>query len=255
MFMKLSFVVPCYNEAENVALFQNAVIEAFDDCGYDYEIVFVDDGSQDATLHNLRKLYAVQACPVKVVSFSRNFGKEAALYAGLKHTCGEYISFIDADLQQRPEIVRDMVRTLETQPEYDILPHIRIVAAKERSSLSLRKHFIRLSTSFPIFSCGLMPAISVPSAAVLLTVLFLLGNITVFPRVSLPGSATTPVSSPTKPVRGLREKASGISGSFSIMPSTGLSAIPLSHYELLHSLADLLPLRPLFIWLLWFWKS
>jgi len=119
--MKLSFVVPCYNEAENVALFQNAVIEAFDDCGYDYEIVFVDDGSQDATLHNLRKLYAVQACPVKVVSFSRNFGKEAALYAGLKHTCGEYISFIDADLQQRPEIVRDMVRTLETQPEYDIV--------------------------------------------------------------------------------------------------------------------------------------
>ena len=114
-------VVPCYNEAENVALFQNAVITAFDGCGYDYEIVFVDDGSQDATLHNLRKLYAAQACPVKVVSFSRNFGKEAALYAGLKETCGEYVSFIDADLQQRPEIVRDMVHTLETQPEYDIV--------------------------------------------------------------------------------------------------------------------------------------
>ena len=119
--MKLSMVVPCYNEAENVALFQNAVITAFDGCGYDYEIVFVDDGSQDATLHNLRKLYAAQACPVKVISFSRNFGKEAALYAGLKETCGEYVSFIDADLQQRPEIVRDMIHTLETQPEYDIV--------------------------------------------------------------------------------------------------------------------------------------
>ena len=73
--MKLSLVVPCYNEAENVALFQEAVIEAFSGCGYDYEIVFIDDGSQDATLHNLRKIHAAQKCPVKVVSFSRNFGR------------------------------------------------------------------------------------------------------------------------------------------------------------------------------------
>ena len=56
--MKLSLVVPCYNEADNVALFQQAVISAFDGCGYDYEIVFIDDGSRDATLHNLKKLYA-----------------------------------------------------------------------------------------------------------------------------------------------------------------------------------------------------
>ena len=70
--MKLSLVVPCYNEAENVANFQKAVIGAFDGCGYDYEIIFVDDGSRDATLHNLRKLHAAQACPVKVVSFSRD---------------------------------------------------------------------------------------------------------------------------------------------------------------------------------------
>ena len=78
--MKLSLIVPCYNEAENVAEFQAAVISAFDCCGYDYEIVFVDDGSKDATLHNLRKLHAKQQCPVKVISFSRNFGKEAGLF-------------------------------------------------------------------------------------------------------------------------------------------------------------------------------
>lgn len=119
--MKLSLVVPCYNEAENVAAFQEAVIQAFDGCGYDYEIVYVNDGSKDATLHNLKKLYASQKCPVKVVSFSRNFGKEAGLYAGLQHTSGEYISLIDADLQQRPEIVRDMVKILEEQPEYDVV--------------------------------------------------------------------------------------------------------------------------------------
>lgn len=119
--MKLSLVVPCYNEGENVAPFQQAVISAFEGCGYSYEIIFVDDGSTDATFHNLKKLYAAQACPVKVISFSRNFGKEAALYAGLKNASGEYISFIDADLQQRPEIVRDMVKILEEQPEYDIV--------------------------------------------------------------------------------------------------------------------------------------
>ena len=119
--MKLSLVVPCYNEAENVAAFQNAVIGAFDGCGYDYEIIFVDDGSRDATLHNLRKLHTAQKCPVKVISFSRNFGKEAGIYAGMEHASGEYISLIDADLQQRPEIVRDMVRILDESPEYDVV--------------------------------------------------------------------------------------------------------------------------------------
>lgn len=119
--MKLSLVVPCYNEAENVAMFQEAVISAFDGCGYDYEIIFVDDGSRDATLHNLKKLYAQQKCPVKVVSFSRNFGKESGIYAGLEYASGEYISLIDADLQQRPEIVRDMVKILDEQTEYDVV--------------------------------------------------------------------------------------------------------------------------------------
>ena len=119
--MKLSLVVPCYNEADNVALFQQAVISAFDGCGYDYEIVFIDDGSRDATLHNLKKLYAAQQCPVKVVSFSRNFGKEAGIYAGLQHAGGDYICLIDADLQQRPEIVRDMVKILDEEPEFDVV--------------------------------------------------------------------------------------------------------------------------------------
>lgn len=121
MEMKLSLVVPCYNEAENVAPFQDAVIQAFQGCGYDYELVFINDGSRDATLHNLKKLYSAQKCPVKVVSFSRNFGKEAGIYAGLQYAEGSYIALIDADLQQRPEIVRDMVKILDEQPEYDVV--------------------------------------------------------------------------------------------------------------------------------------
>lgn len=119
--MKLSLVVPCYNEAESVAAFQDAAIGAFSDCGYDFEIIFVDDGSKDATLHELRKLHKAQKCPVKVVSFSRNFGKESAIYAGMKKASGDYICLIDADLQQRPEITRDMVKILDEQPEYDIV--------------------------------------------------------------------------------------------------------------------------------------
>lgn len=119
--MKLSLVVPCYNEAENVIPFQEAVIDTFHDCGYDYEIVYIDDGSKDATLHQLKKIHAIQKCPVKVVSFSRNFGKEAGIYAGLQHASGEYIALIDADLQQRPEIVRDMVTTLEEKPDLDMV--------------------------------------------------------------------------------------------------------------------------------------
>ena len=81
--MKLSLVVPCYNEAENVAAFQEAAIQAFNGCGFDYEIVFVDDGSKDATMFQLKKLFREQKWPVKVVSFSRYFGKEAGIYAGL----------------------------------------------------------------------------------------------------------------------------------------------------------------------------
>ena len=119
--MKLSLVVPCYNEADSVHLFLDAVIGAFDGCGYDYEVIFVNDGSRDKTLFQLKKIFAAQRCPVKVVSFSRNFGKESAIYAGMAQAVGEYVSLIDADLQQRPEIVRDMVAILEEKPEYDVV--------------------------------------------------------------------------------------------------------------------------------------
>ena len=119
--MKLSLIVPCYNEAENSYPFHDAVAEAFAGCGYDYELVFVDDGSRDATLYNLKKLYNRTTTPMKIISFSRNFGKEAAIYAGLKHATGDYITLIDADLQQRPEIVRDMVAFLDANADFDMV--------------------------------------------------------------------------------------------------------------------------------------
>ena len=119
--MKLSLVVPCYNEAENVFDFHKAVISAFETCQFEYEVVYVDDGSKDATLHNLKKIYQQKTCHVKVVSFSRNFGKEAALYAGLQQAEGDYISFIDADLQQHPKTVLEMMRILDAQSQTDVV--------------------------------------------------------------------------------------------------------------------------------------
>lgn len=119
--MKLSLVVPCYNEADNVRPMRDAVISAFEGCNYDYEIVFVDDGSSDATVHNLKKLASEKLCPMQVISFSRNFGKEAAIYAGMEHCKGEYICLIDADLQQDPAIVRQMVASLDENPQIDVV--------------------------------------------------------------------------------------------------------------------------------------
>ncbi len=119
--MKLSLVVPCYNEADNVAAFQDAVMDAFSDCGYDYEIIYINDGSADETDSELHKLFKAQKCPVKVVNFSRNFGKEAGLYAGLNHASGDYISLIDADLQQDPSLVRQMVDILDNDSNFDVV--------------------------------------------------------------------------------------------------------------------------------------
>lgn len=121
MIMKLSLVVPCYNEEDNAVPFQEAVIKAFADCNYDYEIVFVDDGSKDRTYQKLKEIFLAQKCPTKVIRFTRNFGKEAGLYAGIQHADGDYISLIDADLQQRPEIIKSMVEILDNEPDTDIV--------------------------------------------------------------------------------------------------------------------------------------
>lgn len=142
--MKLSLVVPCYNEAENVAAFQQATIKAFHECNYDYEIVYVDDGSSDATLHELRKLFKAQRCPVKIVSFSRNFGKEAGIYAGLQHSSGDYICLIDADLQQRPEIAREMVEILDNEPEYDMVAAFQDRRGEGKILSFFKKSFYRI---------------------------------------------------------------------------------------------------------------
>ncbi len=116
--MKLSLVVPCFNEEGSIAPFYKAVSDTFGGHDFDYEIVFVNDGSTDGTLQVLKKLIAGPV-PVRIISFSRNFGKEAAMLAGLENADGEYVTIIDADLQQHPSVVLDMIERLDVNPDID----------------------------------------------------------------------------------------------------------------------------------------
>lgn len=119
--MKVTLVVPCYNEENNVELFYQVAEQAFLSQDFTYDIVFVNDGSRDNTYAKLKMLFQTHPDKVSVVNLSRNFGKEAAILAGLKRATGEYVSFVDADLQQRPEIVVKMVKYLEEHTEYDVV--------------------------------------------------------------------------------------------------------------------------------------
>ena len=117
--MKLSIVVPCYNEEGNVELLSDEIGKIFKNKKISYEIIFINDGSKDSTLYKLQKIVDSETQNVKVINFSRNFGKEAAMYAGLKESKGELVTIVDADLQQRPELILQMLDILQKNPEYD----------------------------------------------------------------------------------------------------------------------------------------
>lgn len=118
--MKLSLVVPCYNEEENVELFYIEVAKCFEGKIQDYEFIFVNDGSKDKTMKKLKEICKNRKSDnVKLIGFSRNFGKESAIYAGMQQAEGKYTTIIDADLQQRPEVVVQMVQILEENEDYD----------------------------------------------------------------------------------------------------------------------------------------
>lgn len=116
---KISIVVPCFNEEETVPIFYEEVSkigEKLKDKA-SIEFVFVNDGSKDKTLDELRKL-AKKDKRVRYISFSRNFGKEAAMIAGLEHTTGDYVTTMDVDLQDPPHLLIEMFETLE-EGKYD----------------------------------------------------------------------------------------------------------------------------------------
>lgn len=116
--MKLSLVVPCYNEEESITLFYDYVDKLDLSHKYELEFIFIDDGSKDNTLKKCREL-SQKDVRVRYVSFSRNFGKEAALLAGLRRATGDYVVTMDVDLQHPPALLEKMLKELTQNNEYE----------------------------------------------------------------------------------------------------------------------------------------
>ena len=143
--MKLSLVVPCYNEEGNVEKFYSEVKRVFDGCVEDYEFVFVNDGSKDETYHKLKKLYEEhKESQIQVLSFSRNFGKEAAIYAGLNSVKGDLVCLIDADLQQRPEVVLRMLDVMQKNEEIDCVTAYQDERKESRLMTAMKSAFYKI---------------------------------------------------------------------------------------------------------------
>lgn len=127
---KISIIIPCYNEEEALDIVHDAVVTEMEQLKeYDYELLLVNDGSSDGTLEKMKSLAKVNG-HVKYYSFSRNFGKEAAIYAGLSNAKGDYVVMMDADMQDPPSLLPKMIATLE-QGEYDCVATRRVTRKGE----------------------------------------------------------------------------------------------------------------------------
>ncbi|MFC4772377.1 glycosyltransferase family 2 protein [Enterococcus hermanniensis] len=109
----ITLIIPCFNEEETIPIYFEEMEKVKMEVNHDFEYIFINDGSKDKTLDILRKL-AVKHPFVRYISFSRNFGKEAALYAGLQSSKGELITVMDVDLQDPPELLPQMIEMIET---------------------------------------------------------------------------------------------------------------------------------------------
>lgn len=121
---KISLIIPCYNEQETVPLFYAETSSVLKSMDCEYELVFVNDGSSDNTLIELKRL-AEKDEHITYLSFSRNFGKEAAMYAGFCNVTGDYVAVMDADMQDPPALLPRMVELLESG-EYDSVATRRV---------------------------------------------------------------------------------------------------------------------------------
>lgn len=104
--MKIGLVIPCYNEEESLKYFYKETTKILKSMNCEYELLFVNDGSIDNTLNIIKKL--ANDSHVKYISFSRNFGKESAMYAGICNVDGDYVAVIDADMQDPPKLLPEM---------------------------------------------------------------------------------------------------------------------------------------------------
>jgi polyisoprenyl-phosphate glycosyltransferase len=134
--MRLSIVVPCYNEEAVVELFDKKIRESLNGLPLTYELCYVDDGSSDGTLDRLRLLAGQHPESTRYVSFSRNFGKESGMLAGLRESTGDAVVMMDADLQHPPELIERMVDLYGRGHDQVIARRSREGDRKMRSALS-----------------------------------------------------------------------------------------------------------------------
>ncbi len=120
----ISLIIPCYNEQDALPIFHAEITKVMKSTGYEYELLFINDGSKDDTLAILKAL-AGKDTHVSYISFSRNFGKEAAMYAGFCNVHGDYVAIMDADMQDPPELLPEMIELLNSG-EYDSVATRRI---------------------------------------------------------------------------------------------------------------------------------
>ena len=141
----LSLVVPCFNEQDNVKLFFDEVNRVFDGKVHDYEFVFVNDGSRDKTYERLNEIYESNPeSNIQVIHFSRNFGKEAAIYAGMSNAKGDYLCLIDADLQQRPEVVLKMLEEIEADSSVDCVTAFQEDRSESKLMIKAKSGFYKV---------------------------------------------------------------------------------------------------------------
>ena len=138
--MTISVVVPCFNEEESIPLFYAEMERVREVMGTEFEYIFINDGSSDNTLSVLRDLNLVNP-KAHYISFSRNFGKEAALYAGLQHAKGNYVTVMDVDLQDPPELLIEMKKRLDEVVELDCVGTRRVTREGEPP---IRSFFARM---------------------------------------------------------------------------------------------------------------
>lgn len=132
---RVSIIVPCYNEEESIPLFYKEIKNVFSKINYKLELIFIEDGSKDKTLELIRNL-SKEDKEVNFISLSRNFGKEAAMWAGLKHATGDFVTVMDCDLQDPPSLIPEMLRLIEEE-SYDVVGTRRVTRKGEPPIRSL----------------------------------------------------------------------------------------------------------------------
>ncbi len=146
--MDFSLIVPCYNEEGNLEKFYEEAEKVFSNANIEYEYVFINDGSTDNSEKILKKIYNEHPNKnITIVNFSRNFGKESAIFAGLKNSEGDAVCLIDADLQQLPQTAFDMYKVLVSNPELDCVCAYQSQRRESKAMATMKSLFYKVMNS------------------------------------------------------------------------------------------------------------